>query len=143
MIKNIRKLANRLEYRSNVRILTTKKGFEELQKYVKNHTNKNDLNLFECSYIKNEGRTNVYFGWDSVRWESGYHCIDNMMNGLEHLKKLDLSYHYKRTGEFYDDIEIKYYDSPNDILDKYDCVKYVSTHSFIPYEFEGDDYIGI
>lgn len=129
-----------LGYRSDIRILTTKKGFNELKKYVDLHTNRNrDINLFDGLHVKEEGKTNIYFGWDFLKWYPGYDSVDNVMNGLEHLKELDLSYHYKRFGENYDDIEVLYYDSPSDELDKNDSVNYVDTDDGIYEEMEGDD----
>lgn len=132
-------------YRSDIRILTTKKGYSELKNYVDNHTDrKRDINLFDSLHVKEEGNTNVYFGWDFLKWYPGFSSVDNVMNGLEHLKELDLSYHYKRFGENYDDIEVLYNDSQTDKIDEYDNVSYVDTDDGIyEDELEGDDDIGI
>ena len=99
----------RLGYRSDIRILTTKKGFDVLKKYVDLHTNRDrDINLFDGLHVKEEGKTNIYFGWDFLKWYPGYESVDNVMNGLNYLKELDLSYHYKRFGENYDEFNEKY-----------------------------------
>lgn len=134
----------RLGYRSDIRILTTKKGFDVLKKYVDLHTNRDrDINLFDGLHVKEEGKTNIYFGWDFLKWYPGYESVDNVMNGLNYLKELDLSYHYKRFGENYDDIEVLYYDSPSDELDKNDSVNYVDTDSCVYEEVEEGDEIGL
>ena len=132
-------------YRSDIRILTTKKGYSELKKYVDNHTDtKYDINLFDALHVKEEGKTNVYFGWDFLKWYPGFHSVDNVMDGLEYLKESNLSFHYKRFGENYDDIEVLYNDSLTDALDEYDDVPYVDTDDGVyEDELEGDDDIGI
>ena len=60
-------------YRSDVRILTTKKGFEKLNNYVneKIKTLPNQdfaYNLLEHLDINYENEYSKYFGWNCVKW---------------------------------------------------------------------------
>lgn len=100
-------------YRSDVRILTSKKGFAELNKYVNNYLkDKNDYNLMENIQYKTENDFACYFGWNWVKWyEGSYDSVDAIMNGLEHLKEKEYSYRYARLGENFDDYEEHYYES--------------------------------
>ena len=106
-------------YRSQVRMITTKKGFEELKKfndkYLSNNKNINgfeEYNLMDNLNIKEEDNNSVYFGWDWVKWyEGSYKGVDAIMEGLNHLEEKDLSYRFSRLGEDYDDYEEHYHDS--------------------------------
>ena len=100
-------------YRSDVRILTSKKGFAELNKYVNNYLkDKNEYNLMENIQYKTENDFACYFGWNWVKWyEGSYDSVDAIMNGLEHLKEKEYSYRYARLGENFDDYEEHYYES--------------------------------
>ena len=85
-------------YRSDVRIITTKRGYDELRK-------------FTDKYAK-------YIGWNSIKWYeyggSDYEDVNAIMEGLQHLKEQDLSYRYARIGESYDDYDEHYYESENE-----------------------------
>lgn len=100
-------------YRSDVRILTSKKGFAELNKYVNNYLkDKNEYNLMENIQYKKENDFCCYFGWNWVKWyEHDYDSVTAIMNGLEHLKENEYSYRYARIGENYDDYDEHYYES--------------------------------
>lgn len=101
-------------YRSDVRIITSKKGFKELNKYVKNYlkdSSESDYNLMDNLKFKAENDYACYFGWNYLKWYEGYGSVDAIINGLEHLKEKDMSYRISRIGESYDDIEEEYYES--------------------------------
>ena len=102
-------------YRSDVRIITSKKEFEELNKYVKNYlskTNESNYNLMDDLKFKVENKYSCYFGWNWVKWyENSYPAVDAVMSGLEHLREKDLSFRYSRIGENYDDYETDYHES--------------------------------
>lgn len=102
-------------YRSDVRIITSKKGFKELNKYVKNYLSKikeSDYNLMDDLYFKVENKYSCYFGWNWVKWyENSYPSVDAVMSGLQHLREKDLSFRYSRIGEDYDDYESDYHES--------------------------------
>lgn len=102
-------------YRSDVRIITSKKGFKELNNYVKDYLSKIDesnYNLMEDLKFKVENKYSCYFGWNWVKWyENSYPSVDAIMSGLEHLREKDLSFRYSRIGENYDDYETDYHES--------------------------------
>lgn len=104
-------------YRSDVRIMTTKKGFDELKKYTDKYLKDKNFtygNLLDSLDFNDETKYAKYFGWDSIKWYDGiegFEDVDAIMNGLEHLKDKDLSYRYARIGESYDDFEEMDYES--------------------------------
>ena len=75
-------------YRSDIRIITSEKGFEELKKFV-------------TKYLKELCNKFVLFG-------------DAIMEGLQHLSDKEYSYRYMRIGEEYDDVEEQYCDGEKD-----------------------------
>lgn len=100
-------------YRSDIRIVTSKEGFEKLTEfvteYLKGHNEKYNL-LEECD-IKQEGKNQCYFGWNWVKWyEHDYPEVVAIMEGLNHLGENEYSYRYMRIGESYEDIEEQSYD---------------------------------
>lgn len=104
-------------YRSEVRIMTTRKGFDELKKYTNEYLKQKEFtfgNLLDDLDLNNETKTAKYFGWNSVKWYEGcggYEDVDAVMSGLDHLEENDFSYRYARIGESYDDYEEQYFDS--------------------------------
>jgi hypothetical protein len=104
-------------YRSDVRIITSKKGFNELNKYVKDYLknlNHEDYNLLDDLKFKAENDYSVYFGWNWVKWYQGYESVDAIESGLQHLKDKDMSFRFARIGESYDDYEEDSYESENE-----------------------------
>jgi len=97
-------------YRSDVRIMTTQKGFKELKKYtdkyLKDKNYKYGNILDECKIIY-EDKYAKYIGFDGIKWYGGenYEDIDAIEEGLGHLRDEDLSYRFARIGESYDDYE--------------------------------------
>lgn len=104
-------------YRSDVRIITSKKGFNELNKYVKDYLSKLDhdeYNLLDNLKFKAENDYSVYFGWNWVKWYQSYESVDAVESGLQHLKDKDMSFRFARIGESYDDYEEDSYESENE-----------------------------
>ena len=104
-------------YRSDIRIITSKDGFETLKEFIKGYLkdNKEDYNLLEECDIKEEGKEQCYFGWNYVKWyEHDYPEVIAIMEGLNHLGENEYSYRYMRIGESYDDIEEQSYDGEKD-----------------------------
>ena len=104
-------------YRSDIRIITSKDGFERLKEFIKEYLkdNKEDYNLLEECDIKEEGKEQCYFGWNYVkRYEHDYPEVIAIMEGLNHLEENEYSYRYMRIGESYDDIEEQSYDGEKD-----------------------------
>ena len=126
-------------YRSDVRIMTTKKGYEELKKYTDKYLEDKKYsygNLLDDLQISEETKFAKYFGWDSIKWYDGcegYEDVDAIMNGLDHLEENNYSYRFARIGESYDDYDEKYFES--DIEDEQD-LEYPSMTRYFD-----DDYI--
>lgn len=103
-------------YRSDVRIVTSKNGFEELKKFVENylkeHESDENENLLNGCDVKSEGKGQCYFGWNYVKWyENDYTDVDAIMEGLKHLEEQNYSYRYMRIGEDREDYDDYDYDS--------------------------------
>lgn len=101
-------------YRSDVRIITTKKGFDELNNYVKKYLKEKgdyDYNLLNNLKFKAENDYAVYFGWNYLKWYEGYDSVDAIVDGLNHLKENNMSYRFARLGESYDDYEEESFES--------------------------------
>lgn len=99
-------------YRSDVRIITTKKGFDELNNYVKKYLKeKGDYNLLDNLKFKAENDYAVYFGWNYLKWYEGYDSVDAIVDGLNHLKENNMSYRFAKLGESYDDYEEESFES--------------------------------
>jgi hypothetical protein len=114
-------------YLSDVRILTTKKGYNELNKFVNEYMQK--LNHEECNLMKNldikeENKFEIYFGWNEVKWYEGiYSNVDAIMNGLSDLEDKDYSFRYARLGERYDDYDESCYESDTEEQElEYPCL---------------------
>lgn len=101
-------------YRSDVRIITSKDGFEELSKFVEEYLkDKDDYNLLKNLEVDVKNKQ-CYIGWNFVKWYDGYDDVDAIMKGLEHLGENEYSYRFMRIGESYDDIEEMYCDGRNE-----------------------------
>ena len=104
-------------YRSDVRIIVSKNGYKELEKFVdKFLKEKNeDYNLLKKTDIFKQSKYTTYLGWNSVKWyEYSYNDVDSIMQGLHYLKEKGMSYRYARIGENYDDYDEHYYESENE-----------------------------
>lgn len=128
-------------YRSDVRIATSKKGFNELKKVVEDklrEINQLDCNLLDCLDIRKENDEVCYFGWNNIKWYDGidgYEEVDAIIDGLDELEEKDLSYRFARIGESYDDYE----QFSHDGIDEVDLKSYVPYPSMVRY-FD-DDYL--
>ncbi len=101
-------------YRSDVRIVTSKRGFKELKKFNDKYLKERNeqYSLLDQMKIKYEDSNVIYFGWDFVKWyEGSYPSVDAICEGLNHLEEKDLSYRYARLGEDMEDYEESYYES--------------------------------
>lgn len=103
-------------YRSDVRIMTSKKGFEKLKEYTDKYLKDKDYkygNLLDECDISEETKYAKYIGWNNIKWYeySDYTDVDAIMNGLDYLKSEDYSYRYARIAESYDDYEEHSYES--------------------------------
>lgn len=107
-----------MAYRSDVRIIVSKNGYEELKKYVDNNlpVEEKKYNLLENTDLKLFKDDQVLLGWNSVKWYeySDFKEVDSIMNGLIDLQEKEYSYRFARIGEQIDDIEERYVDGNND-----------------------------
>lgn len=107
-----------MAYRSDVRIIVSKNGYEELKKYVDNNlpVEEKKYNLLENTDLKLFKDDQVLLGWNSVKWYeySDFKEVDSIMNGLKDLQEKEYSYRFARIGEQMDDIEERYVDGNND-----------------------------
>ncbi len=114
-------------YRSDVRIMTSKKGFDELKRYTDKYLKDKNYtygNLLDDLTIDEETKYAKYFGWDSIKWyeySDGYEDVEAIMNGLSFLQEHDYSYRSARIGESYDDYEEHYYESNKEEEQDLEC----------------------
>lgn len=103
-------------YRSDVRIITTKKGFNELKKFVNKYEKEKNVkySLLDNLDVNVDNNFEKYIGWNSLKWYEdidGYECVNAIMKGLDHLEEDNYSYRYARIGENYDDYDESYFES--------------------------------
>ncbi|MFI3307676.1 MAG: hypothetical protein R3Y21_03830 [Mycoplasmatota bacterium] len=110
-----------MAYRSDIRIILSTKGYEELSLFVEDYLKNNDKdnnteNLLNYKIDIANGNESICFGWDYIKWYESENYIDvnAVMEGLEHLKENDFSVRYARLGESYDDYEENNYDGKKD-----------------------------
>ncbi len=105
-------------YRSDVRIVTSKKGYEELEKHVKNYLGKDNIdhNLLDNTDVLIKGKNGILIGWNNIKWyeNSDYKDIDAIESGINRLSDKELGYRFARIGESYDDYEEKSEDGKED-----------------------------
>lgn len=107
-------------YRSDIRIVTSKDGFEKLKEFVTKYLEEKKLdnkeyNLLDSMDVIVEGKGQVYFGWNYLKWYEGdYTEVDSIMEGINYLGENEYSYRYMRIGESYEDIEEQSYDGEKD-----------------------------
>lgn len=106
-------------YRSDIRIVTSKNGFEKLKEFVKNYLEEKkvdtkEYNLLEELEVKVEGKNQIYFGWNYLKWYDGYLDVDAIMEGIDYLGENEYSYRYMIIGESYDDCQEQSYDGDKD-----------------------------
>lgn len=111
-------------YRSDVRIRTTKEGYELMKKFVekyikekipKEKRNGYDYNLLNSAEITEEFDC-VTLDWTYMKWYEycgGYEDVDAIMNSLDILDEKDIDYQYMRIGEENDDIDERWHINNN------------------------------
>ena len=108
-----------MSYYSDIRICTTKEGYEELCKFVNEKlegTVAYNYNLMNSPDVFFEGNGNVYFGWNSVN-----HFYDSeegsaVLRGLDYIEAKGHGYKYSCIGEALDDSEERCCDGENDTV---------------------------
>lgn len=104
--------------KSDVRIVTSKKGFEVLknfvENYIKEHSEEKDIiNLLEKIDLKYENSKQCYFGWNEMtNWNEYFNkSVGAISNGLMELEEHNYSYRFYRLGEDKEDYEEYHYDA--------------------------------
>lgn len=106
-------------YRSDVRIRTTKKGFEimekSIEKYIMGNVKEEKLKDYDYNLLnlaeKTETKESITLDWKSVKWYKGiegYEDVDAIMYSLDILSMKNIDYQYVKIGEELDDIEEQY-----------------------------------
>lgn len=131
-------------YRSDVRLLTTKKGYDQLSKFVREKIGDSvDYNLLENCDIKSVHHNAVYMGWNSTKWYEGdveyFKDVDAIMKGLEYLNDNKFSYHYARFGEDYNDVDEFCSDYKEDELDIFPCFERHFDDDYVIKELQMED----
>ena len=131
-------------YRSDVRLITTKKGYDKLSKFVKKEVN-NVLsdNLLENCDFKSVHHNEVFMGWNSIKWYEycDFKEVDSLLNGLKYLNENNYSYHFSRMGENYDDYEENNNDVEGDEIDIYPSMIREFDDDYVKSELDkSDDY---
>ena len=99
-------------YRSDIRIRTTKEGYEVMKKFVENYIKEKELkgtdwNLLEHAEIT-EAEDSITLDWNYLKWYegiNGYEDVNAIMKSLDELSDKDIDYQYMRIGEEIDDID--------------------------------------
>ena len=113
-------------YRSDVRIRTTKEGYEVMKSFVEKYIKENikedelkgyDYNLLNSAEIT-EAEDSITLDWSYLKWYDGYKKVDAIMNSLDILSDKDIDYQYMRIGEENDDIEERW-EINNDSFDSF------------------------
>lgn len=105
-------------YRSDVRIRTTKEGYEVMKNFVEKYIKENvsedaqglDWNLLNSAEITETGNS-ITLDWYDFKWYEGiqgYEDVDAIMNSLNELSDKNIDYQYMRIGEENDDIDEKW-----------------------------------
>lgn len=102
-------------YRSDIRIRTTKEGYEVMKNFVEKYIKENvsedaqglDWNLLNSAEITETGNS-ITLDWSCLKWYDGiqgYEDVDAIMKSLDELSDKDIDYQYMRIGEENDDID--------------------------------------
>ncbi len=105
-----------MAYISDVRILTTDKGYKELQNFIDSYLTEDDkkYNLLYNADVNVAKNKYVYLGWNQVKWYENsekYKEVQAIVKGLQHLKDNDISYRFSKFGQYYDDYEEEIFNS--------------------------------
>ena len=109
-------------YRSDVRICLKKEDYNELRaKAQEKGMTENNYLLDESAFdIHKENEDIVAFGWNDIKWYSGYSDIDFIVDFFEELRTNGHPYSFVRIGEGREDIEVENYYGEDDDED-YSC----------------------
>ena len=97
-------------YRSDIRIRTTKEGFEiikaEIEKTIKENNLNEDYNLLKINGVEiTETKDAVTIDWHYLKWYEEYKDVSAVMRSLDILAEKNIDYQYARIGEDIEDNE--------------------------------------
>lgn len=98
-------------YHSDVRVITTVKGYDEIREKIEESKYKYLLNNDAFSVLKRTEKQ-VYFGWTYIKWYSSYEDVKFVEKALEQLKE---PYRFGRLGEEGGDFETWFNDKAEEI----------------------------
>lgn len=114
---------------SDVRIVTSIDGFNELNSfinnYIKEHPKEEVKNILNKVDLKYENTKQCYFGWNNRSWNEYYHkSVAIVMEGLRHLVDSKYTVNYYRLGEDKDDYdEFRNYADREGFLDEPNIIR--------------------
>lgn len=105
-------------YYSDVKLITTKKGWARLDAAVckaegitKENEQDNHWLTDHTHYV--EGKGYVLAEWNNIKWyDWGDNAVGVLMRELNALYLDDIPFEFMRTGEEYEDVEYLHHDSP-------------------------------
>jgi len=131
-------------YRSDVRIITSRKGYDKLKEEVNKYNEKYDIdfNLLDKPDVKLWNDGEVYLGWNSIKWYeySGEGPVKAIMNGLSEIKEDNYSYSYARLGEDATDYEEEMSQGEEGYLDFPQLERYFNDDEFEAFYGKDNDY---
>ena len=84
--------------KENVRIVTTKKGYETIEEFVKQKLNTNQykgiVNALEHLAVKEETNKHIIFGWDYIQYHSHFARYELIGMALKKLEKENIPYSF-------------------------------------------------
>ncbi len=134
-------------YRSQVRIIVSKEGYNELKEVVAKEalqfaTPDYDFNLLNHTdkISRSADGDQVMLSWDWIKWYDGYYKdVDAIIHGLAHLKEKGFSYRFSRIGEDYSDIEESWVDGELDQDLEYIMIERYFDDDYLNFKEEGED----
>lgn len=114
-----------MSYISDVRIITSKKGFEKLREYSKEIYNRLKPNndgvydiIEDCGDVVT-GENFVELNFTDVKWYKTFPDVQSIEEALDKINEEGYGYSYGRVGEDYNDIETRYVEGTEKFKDDY------------------------
>ena len=97
-----------MAYRSDVRLILSKEGFNKIQNYVNGKIQDTEYNVLDNPDFKYNTENYVFLGWNNIKWYFT-NSIDYLHEGINKFKEDNISYFLSIVGENYDDYEEYYF----------------------------------
>lgn len=99
-------------YRSEVRIATTREGYDLMCDRIdfisEGHDSYPLMGSERQPEFFDEENGTVVFGWDNIKWYAGLFCdVTNVVEAMGELEEQEIPYEFCRIGEDWDDIELR------------------------------------